>query len=118
MPLNKLKFQPGINKEITSLSGEGGWFDCDKVRFRGGFPEKIGGWASLSLTPFLGVCRSLWNWITLNQYNLLGIGTHLKFYVENGGTYNDITPIRITTCLLYTSPSPRDRQKSRMPSSA
>jgi len=97
MPLNKLKFQPGINKEITSLSGEGGWFDCDKVRFRGGFPEKIGGWASLTLTPFLGVCRSLWNWITLNQYNLLGIGTHLKFYVENGGTYNDITPIRVTT---------------------
>jgi hypothetical protein len=97
MPLNKLKFQPGINKEITSLSGEGGWFDCDKIRFRGGFPEKIGGWASLTLTPFLGVCRSLWNWITLNQYNLLGIGTHLKFYVENGATYYDITPIRATT---------------------
>jgi hypothetical protein len=97
MPLNKLKFQPGINKEITSLSGEGGWFDCDKVRFRGGFPEKIGGWASLTLTPFLGVCRSLWNWITLKQYNLLGIGTHLKFYVENGSTYYDITPIRVTT---------------------
>ena len=97
MPLNKLKFQPGINKEVTSLSGEGGWFDCDKVRFRGGFPEKIGGWSSLTLTPFLGVCRSLWNWITLKQYNLLGIGTHLKFYVENGATYYDITPIRATT---------------------
>jgi hypothetical protein len=97
MPLNKLKLAPGINKEVTSLSGEGGWFDCDKIRFRGGFPEKIGGWSSLTLTPFLGVCRSLWNWITLKQYNLLGIGTHLKFYVENGSTYYDITPIRATT---------------------
>lgn len=97
MPLQKLKLQPGINKEVTSLTGEGGWFDCDKVRFRGGSPEKIGGWTALSRIPFLGVCRSLWNWITLKQYNLLGIGTHLKFYVENGGTYNDITPIRVTT---------------------
>lgn len=97
MPLQKLKFQPGINKEVTTLAGEGGWYDCDKVRFRGGNPEKIGGWTALSRISFLGVCRSLWNWITLKQYNLLGIGTHLKFYVESGGNYNDITPIRTTT---------------------
>jgi hypothetical protein len=96
MPLQKLQFRPGVNREGTSLSNEGGWFDCDKVRFRSGYPEKIGGWAALSYTTFLGFCRSLWNWITLKQYNLLGVGTNLKFYVENGGTYYDITPIRET----------------------
>jgi hypothetical protein len=96
MPLQKLQFRPGVNREGTSLSNEGGWFDCDKVRFRSGYPEKIGGWAALSYTTFLGFCRSMWNWITLKQYNLLGVGTNLKFYVENGGTYYDITPIRET----------------------
>lgn len=96
MPLQKLQFRPGVNREGTSLSNEGGWYDCDKVRFRSGYPEKIGGWAALSYTTFLGFCRSLWNWITLKQYNLLGVGTNLKFYVENGGTYYDITPIRET----------------------
>jgi hypothetical protein len=96
MPLQKLQFRPGVNREGTSLSNEGGWFDCDKVRFRSGYPEKIGGWAALSYTTFLGFCRSLWNWITLKQYNLLGVGTNLKFYVENGGIYYDITPIRET----------------------
>jgi hypothetical protein len=97
MPLQKIRFKPGINREGTSLSNEGGWFDGDKIRFRSGFPEKIGGWTANGFNTFLGVCRSLWNWITLTQYNLLGIGTNLKFYVENGGTYNDITPIRATT---------------------
>jgi len=97
MPLQKLKFKPGIVKEITTLSGEGGWFDGDKIRFRFGFPQKIGGWTALTYTSFLGVARSLWNWVTLNNYNLLGIGTNLKFYVESGGIYNDITPIRSTT---------------------
>jgi hypothetical protein len=96
VPLQKLQFRPGVNREGTSLSNEGGWYDCDKVRFRSGYPEKIGGWAALSYTTFLGFCRSLWNWITLKQYNLLGVGTNLKFYVENGGTYYDITPIRET----------------------
>ena len=96
MSLQKLTFRPGVNREGTSLSNEGGWYDCDKVRFRSGYPEKIGGWAALSYTTFLGFCRSLWNWITLKQYNLLGVGTNLKFYVENGGTYYDITPIRET----------------------
>ena len=94
MPLQKLQFRPGVNREGTSLSNEGGWFDCDKVRFRSGYPEKIGGWAALSYNTFLGVCRSLWNWVTLKQYNLMGVGTNLKFYVEDGGEYYDITPIR------------------------
>jgi len=97
MPLQKMRFKPGVNREGTSLSNEGGWFDGDKIRFRSGFPEKIGGWTANGFNTFLGVCRSMWNWITLTQYNLLGIGTNLKFYVENGGVYNDITPIRATT---------------------
>lgn len=96
MPLQKLQFRPGVNREGTSLSNEGGWFDCDKVRFRSGYPEKIGGWAALSYNTFLGVCRSLWNWVTLKQYNLMGVGTNLKFYVEDGGEYYDITPLRET----------------------
>jgi hypothetical protein len=97
MPLQKLQFRPGITKELTTLSGKGGWFDCDKVRFRFGFPEKIGGWAALTYTSFLGVCRSLFNWITLRGFNILGVGTNLKFYVEDGGAYYDVTPIRTTT---------------------
>jgi len=96
MPLQKLQFRPGINKDQTNYSGEGGWFECDKVRFRSGFPEKIGGWARLSNDTFLGVCRALWNWVTLNGANLLGVGTNLKYYIEQGGAYNDITPIRAT----------------------
>jgi hypothetical protein len=97
MPLQKLQFRPGVNREGTSLSNEGGWYDGDKIRFRSGYPEKIGGWAALSFNTFLGVCRSLWNWITLTSYNLVGVGTNLKFYIENGGAYYDITPIRATT---------------------
>jgi hypothetical protein len=96
MPLQNLQFRPGVNREGTTLANEGGWFDCDKVRFRSGYPEKIGGWSPLSTNTFLGVCRSLWNWVTLKNYNLLGLGTNLKFYIENGGAYFDITPIRET----------------------
>jgi hypothetical protein len=97
MPLQKLQFRPGIVNEITTLAGKGGWFDCDKVRFRFGYPEKIGGWAAVSYTQFLGTARSLWNWITLKSFNLLGVGTNLKFYIETGGAYYDVTPIRSTT---------------------
>jgi hypothetical protein len=97
MPLQKLQFRPGVNREGTTLSNEGGWYDCDKVRFRSGYPEKIGGWAALSYNTFIGVCRSLFNWVTLNGANLLGVGTSLKFYVESGGAYYDITPIRLNT---------------------
>ena len=94
MPLQKLEFKPGINKEITTLAGKGSWFDGDKVRFRFGLPEKIGGWTALSYNTFLGTCRSLWNWVTLRGYNILGMGTSKKFYLENGTIYYDITPVR------------------------
>ena len=109
MPLQKLQLRPGINRESTTLANEGTYFEMDKVRFRSGYPEKIGGWVSdtgtsnATLAPptgsFWGVCRSLWNWITLSSYNLLGVGTNLKFYIQNGsgGTFYDITPIRLTT---------------------
>ena len=93
MPLQKLQFRPGLNREGTDYSNEGGWYDGDKIRFRSGFPEKIGGWVRLSTANFWGICRSMWNWATLNGSNLLGIGTNLKYYIENGGVYYDITPI-------------------------
>ncbi len=97
MPLTKLQFQPGINRETTSYTNEGGWFDMDKVRFRFGFPEKIGGWEPSSSTYFLGTCRALHPWVALNGERYLGVGTHLKYYINEGGGYNDITPIRATT---------------------
>jgi hypothetical protein len=103
MPLQKLQFRPGVNREGTDYSNEGGWYACDKVRFRSGFPEKIGGWIRLSNDFFVGVCRAMWNWVTLNGANLLGVGTNLKYYIEQGGEYNDITPIRAT---FTTSSSP------------
>ena len=99
MPLQKVLFKPGVNRENTRYTNEGGWFQSDKVRFRQGTPEKIGGWARISVSSFLGICRSLWNWITLANLNLLGVGTNLKFYIENGGLYNDITPIRSAAVL-------------------
>ena len=92
--LKKLQLRPGVNRENTRYTNEGGWFESEKVRFRQGTPEKIGGWARISTSTFLGVCRSIWNWVTLANLNLLGIGTNLKFYLELGGVYNDITPIR------------------------
>jgi len=97
MPLTKLQFRPGINRETTSYSNEGGWFDMDKVRFRFGFPEKIGGWEPSSSTYFLGSCRALHPWVALSGEKYLGVGTHLKYYINEGGAYNDITPIRVTT---------------------
>ena len=99
MPLQKVLFKPGVNRENTRYTNEGGWYQSDKVRFRQGTPEKIGGWSRLSSNTFLGVCRSLWNWITLSNFNLLGVGTNLKFYLELGGVYNDITPIRESAVL-------------------
>ena len=97
MPLTKLQFRPGINRETTSYSNEGGWFDMDKVRFRFGFPEKIGGWIKESTNAFLGTCRALHPWQALDGTNYLGVGTNLKYYINEGGAYNDITPIRLTT---------------------
>jgi hypothetical protein len=104
MPLQKILFKPGVNRENTRYTTEGGWYECDKVRFRQGTPEKIGGWQRISATTFLGVCRSLWNWVTLGSQNLIGVGTHLKFYIENGGAYNDITPLRKPAATLGNNP--------------
>ena len=97
MPLTKLQFQPGINRESTSYSNEGGWYDMDKVRFRMGYPEKIGGWTKLGLKSFLGSCRALHPWRTIALNNYLGVGTSDKYYIEEGQGYYDITPIRETT---------------------
>lgn len=97
MPLSKLQFRPGVVRDITSYSNEGGWYDIDNVRFQKGFPEKIGGWQKKSNQSFLGTCRSLHPWVTLSRDQLLGVGTHLKFYVDEGGAFNDITPLRSTT---------------------
>jgi len=96
MPLTKLTFRPGINKETTSYSNEGGWFDSDKVRFRAGYPEKIGGWLKRSTEAFLGSGRALHNWVALDNTRLIGLGTHLKYYILIGGTFFDITPVRST----------------------
>jgi hypothetical protein len=117
MPLQKLAFRPGTNRESTNYGNEGGWYQTNKVRFRSGLPEKIGGWAkdSGALSPDIagvatsiaypttgtlwGVCRSMWNWITLSGYNLLALGTNLKYYIQNGpdGNFYDVTPLRETT---------------------
>ena len=94
MPLTKLKFRPGINRDVTSYSNEGGWVDSDKVRFRLGFPEKIGGWVKYSTATFLGTCRSLHAWVSQVSDQYLGIGTELKFYIESGQAFYDVTPIR------------------------
>ena len=81
MPLKKLQLSPGVNRENTRYTNEGRWYESDKVRFRQGTPEKIGGWQRLSSNTFLGIARSLWNWVTLNFLNLLGVGTNLKYYI-------------------------------------
>jgi hypothetical protein len=106
MPLQKLQLRPGINRESTTLANEGTWFEMDKVRFRSGYPEKLGGWTKDSgTTPsalqppagsYWGVARSLWNWITLSGANLMGVGTNLKYYIQqsDGGNFYDITPLR------------------------
>jgi hypothetical protein len=99
MPLSKILFKPGVNRENTRYTTEGGWYECDKVRFRQGTPEKIGGWVQYAAATFTGICRSLWDWVTLDNTNLLGVGTNLKYYVNRGGTFYDITPIRSTVVL-------------------
>jgi len=132
MPLQKLQFRPGVNREGTTLSNEGGWYDCDKIRFRSGYPEKIGGWqadggiaaitdpvttlvSTSGLTTaatvtsgtgaYWGIAKAMWNWINLTGYNLLAVGTNLKYYIQNssGGAYNDITPIRLTSASVATA---------------
>ena len=97
MPLTSLKFKPGINREVTSYSNEGGYFDGEKIRFYTAFPEKIGGWTKQSSSTYLGSARALHNWIALDGSNYMGVGTHLKYYIEEGGAFTDITPIRKTS---------------------
>lgn len=97
MPYASIRFRPGINREVTSHTNEGGWQDCDKVRFRMGFPETIGGWERATLVPFQGICRKLHTWATLAGDELIGVGTHLKLYLSKGGAMANITPIRATT---------------------
>ena len=97
MALTKLQIKPGINRDVTAYSNEGGWVDGDKIRFRLGFPEKIGGWEKFSEATYQGSARALKNWIALDGSDYLGLGTHLKYYIEEGGAFFDITPIRATT---------------------
>jgi len=97
MALIKLQVRPGINREVTRYSAEGGWYACDKVRFRSGFPEKIGGWQQLTEERFQGVCRTLIEWSTLGGSRLIGLGTNLKYYIQRGGAYFDVTPNRLVT---------------------
>jgi hypothetical protein len=97
MALTKLQFQPGINTDITSYSNEGGWRDCDKIRFRFGYPEKMGGWSKYSDSTYLGTVRGLHNWVALDGSDFLGLGSHIKYYIEEGQIFNDITPVRTTT---------------------
>lgn len=104
MPLQKTLFKPGVNRENTRYTTEGGWYECDKIRFRQGNPEKIGGWTRFNANTFLGVCRSLWNWITLGGANLVGVGTNLKFYICLGGAYYDITPLEAGAPVVLNGP--------------
>jgi hypothetical protein len=92
MPFIKLQFKPGVNRDQTDYSNEGGWFECDKVRFNSGFPTKIGGWVKATPTAFVGVCRQMWNWITSYSDDFLALGTNERVYIEAGGVYYDITP--------------------------
>ena len=96
MAFLKLNFRPGVNRDQTSYSGEGGWYECDKVRFFSGFPQKLGGWLKTTPNSFIGVCRQMWNWITTFNDNLLALGTDKKVYIEVAGVFYDITPLRTT----------------------
>lgn len=97
MAFTKLQFRPGVDRESTNYSSEGGWFDCNRIRFRKGFPETIGGWVKFANTTALGTCRALRGWRALDGSLLLGVGTNLKYYINRGGAYYDITPIRLVT---------------------
>lgn len=105
MPFTKLQFKPGINKEGTNYSNTGGYYNCDKIRFRSGYPEKLGGWQNQSFSyTYNGVARSMMNWITYDSYNLLGFGTNQKYYIQQGGVYNDVTPYADGTVTLGANP--------------
>jgi hypothetical protein len=96
MALQKLQFKPGVNRDQTNYSNEGGWYECDKIRFRSGYPQKIGGWVRYGLFTLVGICRSMFNWVTTDSENYMAYGTSRKLYIESGEILNDITPIRET----------------------
>jgi len=96
MPLQKLIFRPGLNRDQTNYTNEGGWNECDKVRFRSGMPQKLGGWLKYTIAPMVGVCRSMFNWVTSTSDNVLALGTNIKVYVETGNNLYDITPLQAT----------------------
>jgi hypothetical protein len=95
MSFLKLVFKPGINRDQTNYSGKGGWSDGDKIRFFSGYPQKLGGWLKTTPETFIGVCRQVWNWVTSFTDNFLGVGTDIKLYIEVGGEFYDITPLRV-----------------------
>ena len=97
MPIQKLRYKPGVNRDVTSFTNEGGWIDSDKVRFRLGFPEKIGGWVKRTANTYLGSARSLFPWTALDGSKFIAVGTSSKYYIVQGDDFNDITPIRQTT---------------------
>jgi len=105
MPLTKLQFKPGIISDVTSYTNEGGFVDGNLVRFRLGFPEKFGGWVKRTSNTYQGKARRLHNWVALDGSDYLGVGTHLKYYIEEGNTFNDITPIRstVTSGVTFTT---------------
>ena len=94
MPLQKLQFRPGLNRDQTNYTNEGGWYECDKIRFRSGYPQKIGGWQKYVVEPLLGVCRQMFNYVTTTSDNIMFYGTSQKVYAEAGGIVRDITPYR------------------------
>ena len=96
MPLQKLQFKPGVNRDQTNYTNEGGFYECDKIRFRSGYPQKVGGWLRYGTITLKGICRQMFNWITSFSDNLLALGTSKKVYLEGGGFLTDITPIRAT----------------------
>ena len=102
MPFIKLQFKPGVNRDQTNYSNEGGWYACDKIRFRSGYPEKIGGWVRVTTESFIGYCRQMWNWITTFADNMLAVGTNVKVYIEIAGNFYDITPLRDDNPVLST----------------
>lgn len=102
MTFIKLQFKPGVDRDQTDYSNEGGWWECDKIRFRSGYPEKLGGWQKSTPDAFQGVCRQMWNWITTYGGNLMALGTNQKLYIENGGYYNNVTPLREVNPTLST----------------
>jgi hypothetical protein len=102
MPFIKLQFKPGVNRDQTNYSNEGGWFECDKIRFRSGYPEKLGGWQRSAPNDFVGYCRQMLNWITTYSDDMLAMGTNVKVYIEIAGNFYDITPLRDTDPVLST----------------